>query len=1056
MTRPIPTLNLAALSLGALALLATVAHGVVPPEEDAAQKAHSPELISAPELEVGPSVEMYEPGSQKAFARNELSAFFSKHSNQWKVSYDTRNDLPSLIQGVGIPLIPGKGNSLTPADLEGLQKASAGDGLTLRDVATQLRGFMKSNASLLGTHDKELNLDLDRSLGYGQNNYYWSIEFQQHLNGIPVEGAHAFFRVNHGNIVQFGIDKAAHIDLDTHPAFSESEAIALAAKRDPLITERVDSATLKIYPASNDGSPGELYKGTAGLGYFHYLVWELRYIGADQHGYKILVNAHTGEILQVLDETKFAEVKGQIYPTTNTDPLVEVGMPFAAVSNGGNQVTDADGNYTYSGGTASCNLDGQYTRINDNCGSVNLSSSDGNLDFGGSGGDDCTTPGFGGAGNTHSARTGFYHLTNINRKAATFLPGNSWLNGKLTANMNINQACNAFWNNSTVNFYRSGSVQGTNCSNTGEIAAIFLHEWGHGMDTNAGGTAPENGTGEALGDTFAFLETRDGCIGDNFFADGTPCPNCRSSCSGVRDVEAFATGGISTIARPDTITSNSGLNCDRFTCPFVQNFLFPYQGPMGYQGHCESYIASTANWDLAQSLVAQYGTEQGWAKMDELWYGIVTPMGSAYRVESGGKCNPNATVNGCGSNNWYTLLLGVDDDDGDLSNGTPNGCRIWDAFDAHGIACGSRPDCSNTCTDLATADAGGDMTINEGDSTTIGTRAEPGHTYSWSPGGATTAEITVSPTTTTVYTVTATTSCDSATDSVTVTVIPAPDLCESDAECDDGLYCNGAETCDSEGLCQAGTVVSCDDGVSCTQDTCNESTDSCDYTPFDSLCDNGLFCDGAETCDAILGCQAATTTPCSGDEICNEEIDVCEGDDPECYVNDSFENGAPNWSNGPGSTCSTGSYIYGTPNRRTDAGIVTQVGGANTGNNAIYSRWNLTNGFTDIDGGNCILLGPNWNVPRDSQLSLAYFFGQRDSGDDPNGDFFRLQYSLDGGATYIDLVTHGDSAHNAVWTNATAHIPAGSTVKIRMQASDGPNALDLVEAGLDDVSICTY
>ncbi|MFQ5494234.1 MAG: cohesin domain-containing protein, partial [Phycisphaerae bacterium] len=43
--------------------------------------------------------------------------------------------------------------------------------------------------------------------------------------------------------------------------------------------------------------------------------------------------------------------------------------------------------------------------------------------------------------------------------------------------------------------------------------------------------------------------------------------------------------------------------------------------------------------------------------------------------------------------------------------------------------------------------------------------------------------------------------------------------------CDDGLFCNGAETF-SAGLCQPGTDP-CDDGVVCTDDTCNEALDTC-------------------------------------------------------------------------------------------------------------------------------------------------------------------------------------------------------------------------------------
>ena len=184
------------------------------------------------------------------------------------------------------------------------------------------------------------------------------------------------------------------------------------------------------------------------------------------------------------------------------------------MTNGGTKNTNAAGVYTYSGGTATSTLDGQFFRMSDNCGAISLSNStDRQPEL-----RDQRRHRLHDAGR----RRGGQHA----RVAHRLLPpdehqpegdhascqGNSWLNGKVTANMNINQTCNAFWNGSTVNFYRSGG----GCSNTGEIAAVFLHEWGHGMDTNSGGAASENGTGEAVGDTFAFLETRDGCIGQNF------------------------------------------------------------------------------------------------------------------------------------------------------------------------------------------------------------------------------------------------------------------------------------------------------------------------------------------------------------------------------------------------------------------------------------------------------------------------------------------------------------------------------------------------------------
>ena len=61
-------------------------------------------------------------------------------------------------------------------------------------------------------------------------------------------------------------------------------------------------------------------------------------------------------------------------------------------------------------------------------------------------------------------------------------------------------------------------------------------------------------------------------------------------------------------------------------------------------------------------------------------------------------------------------------------------------------------------------------------STLTVTPSYAGGTYSWAPGGATTQSITVTPATTTTYTVTYTTSCFAVVDSGTVTVAPTPTL----------------------------------------------------------------------------------------------------------------------------------------------------------------------------------------------------------------------------------------------------------------------------------------
>ena len=648
--------------------------------------------FGSPLLDVQPSLEIQHRGSQKALANPAMQRFFAFQSDEWEVRWDKRAERPNLIQGVGIPLLPGRGNKLALADL----KLAHAGGPTVADVEAKLRAFLGEFPELLNVSGFDLRLDAKSTVNAGDDKQLWAVEFQQFHRGVPVEGAKVYFRINNGNVVQFGADRVAEVRTGARPKIDRAAALAavvhtLGFQVDE-VKEILNPGTLKFVPALTAGErPAEKYEGESGRGYSHFLVWEVEFRRADDPAtFQAKVDAKSGQILSVLDANYYAQVTGGIYPTTNSDPETIVGFPFANVTNGTVKVTDAGGNYSYSGGTATVTLNGKYIKMTDTCGSISKAdSATGNVAFGGSGGTDCTTPGSGGAGNTHATRSGYYHLTNINRKAAGFLAGNAWLNGTLTANMNINSTCNAFWNGSTVNFYRSGG----GCSNTGEIAAVFLHEWGHGMDTNSGGASSDKGTGEAVGDTFAFLETKDACIGKNF-KPGVACANCNATCTGVRDLASFATGGSHTIAKPSTVADNAGINCDRFACPYLASGISPYQGPMGYEGHCESYIASSANWDLTQQLITRWGTTTGWAKMDAIWYKSLTPSKSAYQVAAGGKCNPAATVNGCGATNWYTVFLPADDDDGNLANGTPNACRIWDAFNAHGIACGARPTCT--------------------------------------------------------------------------------------------------------------------------------------------------------------------------------------------------------------------------------------------------------------------------------------------------------------------------------------------------------------------------
>ena len=118
-----------------------------------------------------------------------------------------------------------------------------------------------------------------------------------------------------------------------------------------------------------------------------------------------------------------------------------------------------------------------------------------------------------------------------------------------------------------------------------------------------------------------------------------------------------------------------------------------------------------------------------------------------------------------------------------------------------------------------------------------------------------------------------------------------PDQCDgagtcagtpNDANCDDGAFCNGAETCDAVSDCQAGAPPNADDGVGCTDDSCDEVNDAIVNLANDANCDDGAFCNGAETCDAVSDCQAGA--PPNADDGVGCTDDSCD------EVNDAIVN----------------------------------------------------------------------------------------------------------------------------------------------------------------------
>ncbi len=71
----------------------------------------------------------------------------------------------------------------------------------------------------------------------------------------------------------------------------------------------------------------------------------------------------------------------------------------------------------------------------------------------------------------------------------------------------------------------------------------------------------------------------------------------------------------------------------------------------------------------------------------------------------------------------------------------------------------------------------------------------------------------------------------------------------------------------------------CDDGIDCTMDFC-AADGRCVSLPNHMACDNNVYCDGLETCDARRGCVRGTPVACNDNYTCT--IDRCDEPTKTC------------------------------------------------------------------------------------------------------------------------------------------------------------------------------
>ena len=358
----------------------------------------------------------------------------------------------------------------------------------------------------------------------------------------------------------------------------------------------------------------------------HHLVYRVRVHTGDPLGEWIThVDAHTGEVIWRYNNVHFFEgtavMEVQEHSWCTEDAFFPAAYLDLNVDGLGTATTDVDGNWSIDGGGAQANVSALLQGSFVRVYNQN--------------GAEAVYNGVAYAGTPleiswddfnarQDERDVFEAIGRIHTLYQQFDPDFYYVNQPINAYVNRNDGyCpgNAWWNG-TINF----CAEGNGYANTGELQQVVQHEFGHGVqDAVMGGWQGNEGLGEGNSDILGNLITQDPIIGRGFYLG-----NCSS---GIRN-------SINTLQYPQDLNGSV---------------------------HHDGQIIAGFNWDAMELLQLRDGLEAGTLTAAANWH-----FG---RLLLSPATQPDQVI----------ATFTADDDDGDLTNGTPNHDLYTEAAENHGF-----------------------------------------------------------------------------------------------------------------------------------------------------------------------------------------------------------------------------------------------------------------------------------------------------------------------------------------------------------------------------------
>jgi MYXO-CTERM domain-containing protein len=521
----------------------------------------------------------------------------------WRAIWDRDTDIPTRLWGEPIAA---PGAMANPAVAESVARTFLAEHLSLLAPGAQITDFVLVSNQLGGFGDV-------RSVG-----------FEQRLGGLRVLGGAINFAFKHDRLIMVGSTALPNVSVVAPKLAFEPARVSAAATAWLATTGR---ATTVASLGDRVIVPIVRPRTKTGLDIRYHIADTVAVVDAADSGrWNVWVSADTGLPVARASTVMYAS-SGTVnfdvpdrYPLSTRHP--QPASNDTHTVNGAATISNATGVVTWATTTAATvapGLTGPLVAITNKAGALVTSSL--SLPVGGAvTWSEATVP------TSDSQLDAFVYASQAKAFAKKiYNPNLAWLGNQISVNVNEQQTCNAFSTGDDIHFF----ISNTMCENTGRIADVVYHEFGHSLHNNSiipGVGAFDSSLSEGLADTNATSMTLDHGLGRGFFFNDNP----------LRDLD------------PVGIEKKWPQDADG-------------------EPHDEGEIIGETIWDLRKALNAKYGDAAGFTATEKIFYGI---MQRAHDI-------PTST---------YAEALVADDDDGNLMNGTPNQCEINAAFGLHGLA----------------------------------------------------------------------------------------------------------------------------------------------------------------------------------------------------------------------------------------------------------------------------------------------------------------------------------------------------------------------------------